>query len=946
MCPVPAGFLLERERELEMLGLHLDRARKGAGSLLVVEGPPGIGKTALVRAAGELARERGMTVLEARGGVLEQELEYGVTRQLVEKPVVRAGAARRAQLLAGPAAAAATALGMGELPADHGPGGDPSPEIRHGLHWLFANLAEEAPLLIAVDDAHWGDAASLRALAYLARRLEGLAVTLLLATRGEEPGSQQALLAELVAAAEGPGFLRPEPLAAPAVASVLRGAFGEREPPAELVEACRRATGGNPFLITELAGELAAGNEDPAATPVAVVDSIGPVAVRRSLLLRLGNLGPAARRLARAVAIMGGEAELRHAAAVAGLAAEEAGGAADMLTATGILERGMPLRMVHPLVRAAIAEDMPPSERAAGHRRAFEVLADEAALEQALLPHALAAAAARDPRLVELLRRLAERALRTGTPDAAATYLERALREPPAEAERGATLAELGRAQVRAGRFDQGLARLEQALALTAAPGTRSLVHRERAFAAFAGAGMGEARRIVAEAVADLEGEGDEVLQLEADLALLAWLSGGEHGLDLRRHGSLAGATRAERTLLALLAQEEHATGAPPDAVVAFANRALAGGRLVAEDTSEALSWYMATYALLTCEAHEEARATIAAALADGHRRGSAFARAGALGTRAVLALNEGRPRDAEADAREAAAATMPPIMVPVNAAYLVMALVDQGELEEAERELAAAGIDQGPGGPTVLRWVPWGRARLREAQGRVADVRDAVAPLREDDEAGRPMRALAWRALLSRTLVRAGGDGEAAAEAALLAERHLDWARGWGRPGALGVALRAHALVPGGGEGRGGTSKARIERLEEAAEALARSPLRTEEARARLDLGVAQLRDGRRRDGRATLEAALELALAADARGTARAAAEELEIAGAPPRRLSFDELTASERRIAEHAAAGRTNREIAAELFVTPKTVENHLTRVYGKLGIGSRRELPALL
>jgi DNA-binding CsgD family transcriptional regulator len=595
----------------------------------------------------------------------------------------------------------------------------------------------------------------------------------------------------------------------------------------------------------------------------------------------------------------------------------------------------LPLRIVHPLVGAAIAGDTPPSERAAASRRAFLALAGDGALEQALLPHALAAEPAGDGRLVALLRGLAERALRTGTPAAAATYLERALLEPPPEAERGATLAELGRAQVRAGSFEAGLERLEQALALAAEPDARALAQRERAFAAFASAGMEEARRVVGEAIADLgAGGGDATLQLEADLALLAWLSGGEHGLDLRRHERLAGETRAERTLLALLAQERHATGAGAEEVVALAGRALGGGRLIAEDTSEALSWYMATYALLTCEAYAEARATIAAALADGQRRGSAFARAGALGTRAVLALGEGRPRDAEADAREAAAAAMPPIMVPVNAAYLVLALVDQGELEEAERELEAAGIAAGPGGPTVLRWVPWARARLREAQGRAGDVRADVAPLLADDEAGRPMRALAWRALLSRALGRAGEEDEARR----LAAAQLEWARGWGRPAALGVALRARALAA--------SAAARPAALAEAVEALAASPLRTEEARARLDLGTVHLRGGRRREGRAELEAALELALAAEARGVARRAAEELEIAGAAPRRLSFDELTASERRIAEHAAAGRTNREIAAELFITPKTVENHLTRVYGKLGISSRRELAALL
>ncbi|HYJ23151.1 MAG TPA: AAA family ATPase [Solirubrobacterales bacterium] len=927
--------LLERDEELGAISAHLQDAREGDGSLLVIEGPAGIGKTALVGAAAEMARAEGMTVLRARGGVLEQELSYGVARQLVEGPVLRADPERRAQLLAGPAAGSMAALGVGELPAEPALGGDPSPEIQHALHWLVANMAEEAPLLIALDDAHWGDAASLRAGGYIARRLEGLPVAMLVATRDDEPGSRQQLLTELFAAAE-PTYLCPTPLAESGIAAVLRQAFADHAASPELVDACGRATGGNPFLLSELAGELAANHADPQNTPSEAVDRAGPIAVRRSLLLRLGNLGADARRLAQAVAIMGGEAELRHAAAVAEVDPAAGRTAADVLAAAGILEPGMPLRVVHPLVRAAIAEDTPSSERAAAHRRAFEALAADGAVDQTLLPHALAAEHAGDAELVALLRRLAERALRTGVPDSAAVYLERALLEPPPAEQRAEALTQLGRAEVRVGRFGDGLDHLEQALALDRDPGSRALVHRDRAFAAFAGAGMGEARRVVTEAITELGGAGgDEALQLEADLALLAWLSGSEHGLDLGRHRGLTGETSAERTLLALLAQEEHATGTSPDAVVDLADRALGGGRLIAEDTSEALSWYMATYALLTCEAHEAARVTIEEAMDDSRRRGSAFARAGALGTRAVLALNEGRPRDAEADAREAAEGAMPPIMVPVNAGYLVLALLEQGQLEEAEVALLAAGIDQGSGGPTVLRWIPWARARLREAQGRTAEARADVACLREDDQAGRPMRALAWRALLSRALSRGVEHSE---EAEQLAAAHLEWARGWGLPSALGAAERAAALAARGEE--------RVEGLEVALDTLAGSPLRTEEARVRLDLGIALLRGRRRKDGRAALEAALELALDVGARGTARAAAGELEIAGAAPKRLSFDALTASERRIAEHAAAGRTNREIAGELFVTPKTVENHLTRVYGKLGIGSRRELAGVL
>jgi len=936
---------LERESELRILADQLDRACAGDGTLTVIEGAAGIGKTTLLRAATALARERGMHVLSARGGVLEQDLEYGVVRQLIEKPVLSAPPEVREMLLAGPAAPAAAVLGLGELPVDTGPGYDPSPDILHALHWVTANLAEAGPLVLVLDDAHWGDAASLRAGGYFARRLDGLPVAILVGTRGDEPGSHAALLAELFAAAE-PVYVRPGPLTDVGVEEVLRRAFAGQDAPAALVEACRHASGGNPFFLTELAAELAASYADPAGTPVDVVERIGPVSVRRSLLLRLGHLGEEAGGLARAVATLGGEGELRHAAAIAGLDPAAAARAADTLAAAGILDQDRPLRMIHALVRAAVADDMPQAERGAAHRRAFDVLRADGATDDVTVPHALAAEAQGDAAVVRLLRRTADRALRTGSPEVAAVHLRRALAEPPAEPERAEVLADLGRADVRRGAFPEGLASLDQALTLLEDPARRAAIHRDRAFAAFAGGGMGNARRLVVDAVAELGGEGDEALQLEADLALLAWLTGSDHELDLQRHDALTGGTRAERTMLALLAQAEHAAGAGADVVVELAERALGGGRLIREDTSEALSWYMATYALLTCEANDAARATIDQALADGQRRGSAFACAGALGTRAVLALNEGRPRDAEADARTAAAGAIPPIMVPVNAAYIVLSLVDQGDLEGADAELRAAGIDQGPGGPTVLRWVPWARARLREAQGRVGDVRADVVPLAEDDDAGRPMRALAWKALLARTLVRGGEDGDAAGtakagetdEAVTLAEDHLAWARDWGRPAALGIAQRAAALA--------GPADVRAERLREAVETLAASDNRTEEARARLDLGGLLLGGGRRRDGRRELEAALRLALDRGVRDVAQAAADALEVAGGAPATLRFDELTASERRVAQLAAAGRTNREIATDLFVTPKTVENHLTRVYAKLGVSSRQGLAEVL
>ncbi|MDQ2700499.1 MAG: LuxR C-terminal-related transcriptional regulator, partial [Actinomycetota bacterium] len=301
---------------------------------------------------------------------------------------------------------------------------------------------------------------------------------------------------------------------------------------------------------------------------------------------------------------------------------------------------------------------------------------------------------------------------------------------------------------------------------------------------------------------------------------------------------------------------------------------------------------------------------------------------------RAVLAINEGRPRDAEADARTAAAGGIAPIMSPVNASFIVRALVEQGKLDEARQEMIEKGIEHGPGGPTVLRWVPWGRACLHEALDDLDAVRVDLAPLEEDDRAGRSMKALSWRALLARTISRTGYSEEAEQ----LAAEHLTWAEWWDRPTALGIARRASALA--------GPTDLRVERLTAAAETLAGAAFRTEEARARVELGIALLRSGKKSAGRKELETGLEIAMACDSRIPAEAAARELEIAGAAPKRLSFDELTASERRVAEFAAGGKTNREIADELFVTPKTVENHLTKVYSKLGVGSRSELEGAL
>src|SRR5919197_1487261 len=167
------GRLLERDAELGRLAALVDDAAAGHGRAAAVLGPAGIGKTSLLDRARDRAAARGLALCAARGGELEHDFPYGVVRQLFELPLRSLGERERAQALDGAAALAAPAIGLA-------PGGDAGASwtfaIVHGLYWLTANLAQATPLLVLVDDVHWADAGSLRFLAYLARRLEGLPV--------------------------------------------------------------------------------------------------------------------------------------------------------------------------------------------------------------------------------------------------------------------------------------------------------------------------------------------------------------------------------------------------------------------------------------------------------------------------------------------------------------------------------------------------------------------------------------------------------------------------------------------------------------------------------------------------------------------------------------------------------------------------------------------------
>jgi len=271
--------------------------------------------------------------------------------------------------------------------------------------------------------------------------------------------------------------------------------------------------------------------------------------------------------------------------------------------------------------------------------------------------------------------------------------------------------------------------------------------------------------------------------------------------------------------------------------------------------------------------------------------------------------------------------------------ALLVEALVEGGDVEAADRALRDSGLgDDIPPGMPVNDLLE-ARGLLRLAQGRTREGLDDLVEFGRRDElwGGANPLASRWRSRASLALAAMGADEDARR----MAREDLERARRWGSPSGIGVALRAAALVEGGA--------ASIAGLREAADVLEGSPSRLEHARALTDLGAALRRANRRAEARGPLRAGLDLAGRCGAGALAERARAELRAAGgrvSDPRGAGAEQLTASERRVAELAAQGRSNPEIAQSLFVTRKTVETHLGHVYLKLGISGRAQLgPAL-
>ena len=925
--PVPE--LVERERELEQFTALLERAGAGEGALLLLEAPAGQGKTALLRALRAAAREAGLRTLFAVGAELEREFSFGVVRQLLEPEVHGADEARRARLFDG-AAQLAQPLFTSEAAIEET--ADTSFARLHGLYWLVANLAEEQPLAIIVDDAHWADSPSMRFIDVLARRIEGLPVVLAAGTRPADPGADQEVLDNLLAAPSR-HLVRPRPLSVDAVGELVRGSLGESVDEG-FVATTAETTAGSPLLVRELLRTLVDEGFTGGAEEISRLRTAVPGNVERIVAARLRRVSSAARALARAIVVLGDGARLKDAQKLAEMEAAVAAQALRELQRASLVDGGE-IRFMHPIVRAAAAADLIGGEREDLHRRAARIRADAGADPVEVATHLLLTEPAGEPWAAETLATAGRRALLDGEPEVAVRRLRRALAEPPASDDRASVLLALGQAEARAGAPD-AVDHLTEA----AACGDRELAVQADSLRAQVllihervGESVGVLRRALEAAAAQ-----DARLAQEVENDLIDVLA---HHPPLREEylSRLEEAAAQQRpTMLSHLAFVRAITGAPRDEVVRLALEAL---RPDWEDADDFIHFY-ALEALMHVEAADEAAAALKRATRVAERAGSWLV-AGPLtympSSWVTWERAFGDLRHAEELAREGLeltlAARAPALIVTLRTALAAVQL-DRGDVDNAEEHFRLLGPrEHGPG----LRESHTMRARLRLLQGR---FEEALAELETEFELERQRGWVVWNREPSRpTQVRALLGLGRREEAREIAESELATAQPRGIPGREARARVTLALTLETGDA--------VDELRQAAHIAASSPSRAAQAESIGELGAALRRAGERTAARERLSEARELAHRRGATALERRLHDELVVAGARPRRVAMsgvESLTASERRVAELAAEGQRNREIAQTLFVSLKTVEVHLGHVYGKLGIRSRAQLSAAL
>jgi len=810
--------------------------------------------------------------------------------------------------------------------------------MQHGLYWLIADLAEGRPLILIVDDAQWGDLVSLRALGYLARRLEGLPVTLAVAIRTGEPDSPEALLDELRRESCAQ-LISPRPLTEVAAAELAGKELGTT-PSARFASASHRATAGNPFLIVELLRALAADEIAPSDENASRIEPFAAAGVGRSILSRLARLGETATDVARAVAVLEPNAEPQHVGALTELDPQDTADACSRLIATHLLSDERPLGFVHPLVRSAVYSDMPEPLRAHLHSEAAKRLSAIGDPVDVVAGHLLLAPPSGDPEVVDVLRDAAREAGGRGAPESAAEFLRRARAEPPPPSERFDVELELGFAQLNAAD-EAGVETLLELRSRTEDTVLRARIAAVLALSLTYRGREQETVSLLEESVAELGGS-DRLLdlRLRGELLELSFWGREEVPEGLASTADERPDSFEARRLMEVVSFLDAMGRGPIERAEKLARAAMGDLGTSREDSMAGFPPTRSATVLVLAD-HGDQLEEFFDMVSEVARRRNLNAVATGFGMHAYCRALDGDMTQAHADA-EMALELMLPLGVPVLSRVwehlLTAILVERGEFDSARQyvPLDVFGEDA-PGLPGALSHCRSGelRSALGEHEAARHDFLAAGARIFWLPFANPEI--LGWRTGLATAEAALGNEEEAqrlAGEAVRIA-REAGGARG------IGVALRVQGTVTGSGEG--------VEILRQAADTLGGTRARLQHAKALVDLGAALRRGNQRKEARDPLREGLDLAHRCGAPPLEERAKTELAAAGARPRsavRSGIDSLTPSELRVARMASDGMTNREIAQRLFVTSKTIETHLRHVFQKLDVGGRSELPAEL
>ena len=894
-------MLLGRESERAAIDQLLEGARASRSGALVVRGEPGIGKSALLEYA--VARADGMRVLAGSGVETESELPFAGMHQLLLPLLARADELPDVQ-----AAALRGAFGLSaERVEDRF-------LVSAAMLGLLTTVADDQPLVCVVDDAHWLDGASADALVFVARRLQADPIALVIAAR--DGGARRF---------EAPGLpeLTLGGLTAPDAAALLDGT-GPLPGPVrdQLVD----ATGGNPLALLELPGAL---TDDERAGRAPLRPEL-PLAdrIERAFLARVEPLPEDARRLLVLAAAddTGDAGTLLHAAQGLGIGAA----ALDAAETAGLLttDRGL-VRFRHPLVRSAVYRAAPFGERRAAHEALAAALADEVNSDRAAW-HRAVVATPPDDAVAEALAATADRARRRGGYAAAARALERAA-ELHSDPERAtdALLAAASAAQL-AGRPGPASALLDRAQAGIADPLRQAEAARIRSQLELAVGRPGEALGLVGEAARAVLGidraAGLELLVMARTLASIS----GDAGREIEASGiaeELEPANDAERFVIGMMRgfskvlAGDAATGAP----------LIEDAMDLAETFDDPLALDRAAAGAFLLGDWARARRFRDQAIRIARERGALGLLPHILGYRGNVALWDRRLPEAETDAAEAArlaqdigaenARAMPLAVL----AWIAGVRGDEAACREGAEEALKLALDRGLALPAGV--ATWALAELDLTLGRWDEALTRLVAL----EAQPYLRVIsAWDRIEAATHT---GDPDVAERGVeLLAQWAAAAAPRWAAP--VLADCRGLTSVPEAAEPH---FVAAIDGLEGA------RPL--ERARIQLHYGEHLRRERRRIDARVHLRESMEGFDRLGLEPWAQRARRELRATGETARKRDVSplaELTPQELQVARLVGEGATNKAVAAQLFVSPKTVEYHLRKVFDKLGIASRTEL----